>query len=96
MNPTNYCFPVFKGLQKPLEFMGLRGRFLILAAAGVGISFLGACVCFALIGQIVGLIYLVASTGTSLLIIYVKQKQGLHSKNRSNDCLIYHNLYIDG
>ena len=24
-------FPVFKGLQKPLEFMGIRGRFLTLA-----------------------------------------------------------------
>ena len=28
-------FPVFKGLQKPLEFMGIRGRFLTLAALAV-------------------------------------------------------------
>ena len=33
--------PVFKGLQKPLEFMGIRGRFLTYAAAAIGISFLG-------------------------------------------------------
>ena len=31
MNQEGY--PVFKGLQKPLEFMGIRGRFLTLAAA---------------------------------------------------------------
>ena len=37
MNPEGY--PVFKGLQKPLEFMGIRGRFLTLAAAAVGVSF---------------------------------------------------------
>lgn len=95
MNPANYCFPVFKGLQRPLEFMGLRGRFLILAAAGIGVSFLGGCICLALISQLVGLIYLVVSSGISLLIIYIKQKQGLHNKKRSNGCLIYHNLYKD-
>ena len=33
--------PVFKGLQKPLEFMGIRGRFLTYAAGAIGISFLG-------------------------------------------------------
>ena len=39
MNQEGY--PVFKGLQKPLEFMGIRGRFLTLAAAGIGGSFVG-------------------------------------------------------
>ena len=34
MNQEGY--PVFKGLQKPLEFMGIRGRFLTLAAAAIG------------------------------------------------------------
>ena len=34
-------FPVFKGLQKPLEFMGIRGRFLTLAALAIGVSFVG-------------------------------------------------------
>ena len=33
-------YPVFKGLQKPLEFMGIRGKFLIYAAAIVGLSFI--------------------------------------------------------
>ena len=27
--------PVFKGLQKPLEFMGIRGRFLTYAAGAI-------------------------------------------------------------
>ena len=93
MNAEQYYFPVFKGLQKPLEFMGLRGRFLTLAAAGIGVSFLGGCICLALISQIVGLCYLLVSSVISLLIIYIKQKQGLHSKKRSKDLLIYHNLY---
>ena len=36
MNQEGY--PVFKGLQKPLEFMGIRGRFLTLAAAAIAFS----------------------------------------------------------
>ena len=35
----NDGYPVYKGLQKPLEFMGIRGRFLTLAAAAIGVSF---------------------------------------------------------
>ena len=31
--------PVFKGLQRPLEFMGIRGRFLTFAAMAIGFSF---------------------------------------------------------
>ena len=33
MNQEGY--PVFRGLKKPLEFMGIRGRFLTLAAVGL-------------------------------------------------------------
>lgn len=33
MNQEGY--PVFKGLQKPLEFMGIRGRFLKIGRAHV-------------------------------------------------------------
>jgi len=29
-------YPVFKGLQKPLEFMGLKGRYIYWAAGAVG------------------------------------------------------------
>lgn len=94
MRPDEYYFPVFKGLQKPLEFLGLRGRFLIYAASAIGISFLGCCIFFVLISQVVGLIYLLVSAGVSLLYIYIKQKQGLHSKKRSKDYLMYHYIYI--
>lgn len=94
MNPADYHFPVFKGLQKPLEFMGLRGRFLVLAAAGIGVSFLGCCICMVLISQIAGLIYLAVSSAVSLVIIYLKQKQGLHSKKKCKDILMYHSLFI--
>ena len=40
MTMNHEGYPVFKGLQKPLEFMGIRGRFLTLAAGAIGVSFL--------------------------------------------------------
>lgn len=41
MTMNHEGYPVFKGLQKPLEFMGIRGRFLTLAAGAIGVSFVG-------------------------------------------------------
>lgn len=46
-------FPVFKGLQRPLEFMGIRGRFLTIAAATIGVSFLGFLVFSVAINKLV-------------------------------------------
>lgn len=94
MNPDHYHFPVFRGLQKPLEFMGLRGRFMILAAAGVGISFLGYCLGAFIFGQLTGCIVCLILAGLSFGYIFIKQKQGLHTKKRSNEILIYHYLFI--
>ena len=47
-------FPVFKGLQKPLEFMGIRGRFLTLAAVAIGVSFVGFIVFSIALGNLPG------------------------------------------
>lgn len=94
MNPHEYCFPVFKGLQKPLEFMGIRGRFLTLAAMGIGVSLLGAMILMVAAGTMVALIYLFISAAISLVTIYIKQKQGLHAKKICKDIKIYHNIFI--
>jgi type IV secretory pathway VirB3-like protein len=45
-------YPVFKGLQKPLEFMGIRGRFLTYAAMVIGISFIGYILFSILVGKL--------------------------------------------
>lgn len=49
-------YPVFKGLQKPLEFMGIRGRFLTLAAAAIGVSFIGFILFSIALGKLAGFI----------------------------------------
>ena len=91
INPDGY--PVFKGLQKPLEFMGIRGRFLILGGAGIGVSFGGGSAVAISIGKRAGLSGLRVMAVAGLLTIYVKQKGGLHNKKRHRGVFIYTHLF---
>lgn len=86
-------YPVFKGLQKPLEFMGIRGRFLTLAAAAIGVSFVGFIVFSIALGKLAGFIAMLVMAVTGLVTIYVKQRGGLHNKKRNRGIYIYHNLF---
>ena len=91
---TNYAgYPVYKGLQLPLEFMGIRGRFILIAAATFGVSFLGFIAGYVLFGLGIALLILGLSAGGGLLTIYMKQKKELHSKRRDKGVQHYHHLY---
>lgn len=85
--------PVFKGLQRPLEFMGIRGRFLTYAAVAIGVSFVGFIIFSIIMGKLAGFMAMVVIAITGLLTIYVKQHSGLHSKKRHKGILVYRNLY---
>ena len=87
MNQEGY--PVFKGLQKPLEFMGIRGRFLTLAAAAIGVSFVGFIIA---LGKLAGFIAMLVMALVGLVTIYVKQRGGLHNKRRAKGIYVYKNL----
>ena len=39
-------FPVLKGLQQPLEFMGIQGRYIYWAAAAVGGAIVGFIIAY--------------------------------------------------
>lgn len=91
MNHNGY--PVFKGLQKPLEFMGIRGRFLTLAAAAIGVSFVGFIVFSIALGKLAGFIAMLILAVVGLVTIYVKQRGGLHNKRRHKGVFIYLNIY---
>ena len=96
---TSYAgYPVYKGLQLPLEFMGIRGRFILIAAVTFGVSFLGFIAGYVLFGLGIfglgiSLLILGVSAGGGLLTIYMKQKKGLHSKRRDKGVQHYHHLY---
>ena len=90
MNHEGY--PVFKGLQKPLEFMGIRGHFLTLAAVAIGVSFVGFIGFSIVLSKLAGFIAMLVMALAGLVTIFVKQRDGLHNKRRSRGIFIYRNL----
>ena len=85
-------YPVFKGLQKPLEFLGLQGRYIYWAAGAVGGGILGFLIFYMWIGFIVGLVYLTIVIGFGGAMIFIKQHKGLHSKKHSKGVYVLAHL----
>lgn len=82
-------FPVFKGLQKPLEFMGFQGRYIYWAAATAGGAIVGFIIAYCLLGFVVGLVVLVFAISTGAALIFLKQRKGLHTKKSEQGVYIY-------
>ena len=82
-------FPIFKGLQKPLEFMGVQGRYIYWAAGAIGGAIVGFILAYCLLGFLAGLIALVVSLGIGATFIFMKQRKGLHSKKEDKGVFIY-------
>ena len=88
-------YPLFKGLQKPLEFMGFRGRYIWWVAATVGGGILGFIVSYIMAGFLVALIIVSIILAVGGSTILVKQHQGLHSKKVAKGIFIYvHSRYV--
>lgn len=91
---SNVEYPVFKGLQRPLEFMGLQGRYIVWAAVTVGATLLGFIAAYVLAGFVTGIIVLTVCLGTGGVLIFVKQHMGLYSKKIDRGLFINHRRYI--
>ena len=89
---TGIQYPMFKGLQRPLEFLGLQGRYITWAAITAGVGILGFMIVYALTGFLVGLGFAVASISTGIGLIMVKQRKGLHTKKQEKGIYIYASL----
>ena len=82
-------YPIFKGLQRPLEFMGVRGRY-IGWVAGVALgSFVAFIISYVIIGFVVALIIVTVLIGAGIVLIFFKQRKGLHSKKNRKGIFIY-------
>ena len=82
-------YPVFKGLQKPLELMGFQGRYIYWAAGTVGGAIVGFIIAYCLVGFVVGLIVLVVAISAGAALIFLKQRKGLHTKKSDQGVYIY-------
>lgn len=81
-------YPLLKGLQEPLEFMGLQGRYIYWAATIVGTIVLFIIV-YCLVGFIIGLITAVVCVSSGAGLILIKQRKGLHTKKSDHGVFIF-------
>lgn len=86
---TNDEYQMFKGLQRPLEFLGLQGRYISWAAITAGVSVLGFMLVYALMGFIIALAFAVVTISGGIGMILVKQRRGLYSKKTDKGIFIY-------
>lgn len=89
----NKDYPICVGLQKPLEFMGIRGRFLTWIAGFVGVGMLGTLILMTLGSAMIGYIFLLVVAGSGYIVVRLKQKQGLHNRKKANGVFVYHNIF---
>ena len=83
------AYPMFKGLQRPLEFMGLQGRYITWAAITAAVGILGFMLVYAMAGFIIGLAFAVIAISCGARLIMGKQRRGLHSKKSDKGIFIY-------
>ena len=82
-------YPLFRGLQRPLEFMGLQGRYIWWAAGAVGGAILGFIIAYCVAGFVAGLVVLVAFVATGAALVLFKQRRGLHTKKAERGVFVY-------
>lgn len=82
-------FPMFKGLQRPLEFLGLQGRYITWAAITAGTSILGFMLVYALAGFVAALVFAVITASVGCGLIMVRQRRGLHTKKTDKGVFVY-------
>ena len=88
-------YPVYGGLQRPLEFMGFRGRYIYWAAGTVGGGILGFIIGYVVAGFLVGLGILTLTLAFGGVTTFVKQHKGLHSKGEKKGIFIFaHSRHI--
>lgn len=88
-------YPVFKGLQKPIEFMGLRGRFIYLAATAIGGAFFSFIIVNLFFGTVPGFVTSFLIGGVLLGLLFYKQRQGLYARKRFRGIVIYQRLFVN-
>ena len=72
-------YPLFKGLQRPLEVMGLQGRYIYWAAGTAGGAIAGFIAAYCLAGFV----------AVGIVLIIFKQRKGLHSKRTDRGVFVY-------
>ncbi|KQM69217.1 plasmid transfer protein [Pedobacter sp. Leaf216] len=81
-------YPIYKGLQKPLSYKGLHGKFIGWGAASLVLGLLLGGLSGALINIYLGSVVTVVSIVALFVFIFYRQRQGLHKRQRDRGIFI--------
>ena len=89
-------YSVYRGLQKPLEFMGLKGRYVYIVGGSVSGAILLFIAGILISGFWLALILSSITLSIGAFWVLSKQKKGLHSKSvRSGIYYVTHLMKIE-
>lgn len=89
LNDSQMECQMFKGLQRPLEFMGLQGRYITWAGITAAVAILGFMLVYALLGFLLALVFAAVTITVGIALILVKQRKGLYSKKIHKGLYVY-------
>ena len=85
-------YNVYKGVQRPIEFKGLKGKFIYIAAGVFFGGLLLGIAMFAMEQVMLGLICMFAGV-VGVFVTFLRQKKGLHKKNNVKGLFIVKTLF---
>ena len=88
-NNASLEYPVFKGLQRPLEFLGFQGRYIYWAAGTAGGGIVGFIIGYVAIGFVAALVLLTLILAFGGVMTFLKQRKGLHTKSEEKGIFIF-------
>lgn len=81
-------FKVYKGLQKPLVFKNLKGKYIWWGAGVMICSFLLCVLVGNLLSIVYGMVTLILTFLLGMGLVLYKQGQGLHNRDAQTGCYI--------
>ena len=95
LQEDNRSYQVYKGLQRPLVFKGLKGIYIYLAFGVAGLSMVIMSVASALGGFLVGGFMMLATLFGGIIVLALWQKKnGLYRKRVDNKIYVVKNIFI--
>lgn len=85
-------YTVYKGLQRPLVLIGLKGRYIIWGVGTFCFSFITLVILIIIFDILIALIGLMCVLIIGFGYIYIKMKKGLFDKKKMNDIYIVNHL----
>ena len=81
-------FPAYKGVQRPIMFKSLKGKYIYFAMFFGTVGLIIGLILMSTVGFKIGLPFMVIVSGGGILYCLGKQKRGLHSKRNDRGTFI--------